>query len=216
MRKIFIAPVIERNKHKEEVIYISTNWIAFFKSIGFETNTSFSFNSKTINGISKKSDALLLCGTGDISKLSKTKVNRKRDQFEKKLLISFLKKNKPVLAVCRGFQLIASLNSGVFSTSRNHVRKVHYLKINKESQYIKFKQLVTNSFHKNVVKKISKEFKVVARSDDGFIEITENFKKKILCFMFHPERYNNSDSKIKTIIKNFLHGSINTGRRKRK
>ena len=99
MRKIFIAPVIERNKHKEEVIYISTNWIVFFKSIGFEKNTSFSFNSKTINGISKRSDALLLCGTGDISKLSKTKVNRKRDQFEKKLLISFLKKNKPVLAV---------------------------------------------------------------------------------------------------------------------
>ena len=51
MRKIFIAPVIERNKHKEEIIYISTNWIAFFKSIGFETNTSFSFNSKTINNI---------------------------------------------------------------------------------------------------------------------------------------------------------------------
>ena len=165
--------------------------------------------------ISKNSDALLICGGGEIGKFSKRAIDHKRDIFEKKLLKSFTKKNKPVLAVCRGFQLIASLNSGKFSKSKNHVRKTHYLKIIKNSKYIKYRNLITNSYHNNVIKKIGKKFRVVSNSNDGFIEIAEHLNKKILCFMFHPERYNNSNRDIKNIVKNFLYGSSYTSSRKR-
>ena len=120
----------------------------------------------------------MICGGGEIGKFSKRAIDHKRDIFEKKLLKSFTKKNKPVLAVCRGFQLIASLNSGKFSKSKNHVRKTHYLKIIKNSKYIKYRNLITNSYTTMLLK--------IGRNLEWYqtlmmdLEIAEHLNKKFL------------------------------------
>ena len=197
MKKIFISPLIQRNKYNENILTLSLDWLKFFKHIGLSPFTTFTGKTETIKKISKEFDALVLCGGGEIYKLEKKFINLQRDSFEKKLINNFLLKKKPILAICRGFQLVASMHNAKFEKSNKHVKKTHKLKINPKSKFIKFKRLTTNSFHQNVLKSIGKKFTVISRSDDGFIEIAENVNDKILCFMFHPERYNFSNLKIK-------------------
>ena len=48
----------------------------------------------------------LLYLEGDIYNINKKKSNLIRDKFEYRL-VSYFKKNKPILMVCRGFQLMA-------------------------------------------------------------------------------------------------------------
>jgi len=215
IRSVFISPILKLDKYKSEYFFIYSNWLKFFKSINFKVNTNYNTTKNEIDATVKQNKALILCGGGDINKLKKNKTSLKRDIFEKKLIKSFLKNKKPILAVCRGFQLIASLNSGKFNKSKKHVRKTHNLIINKNSKFVKFRKLTTNSFHNNVVRSLNKEFNIVARSNDNYIEIAENKKKKILCFMFHPERYNKSKIQIKTIVKKFINGSTYISSRKR-
>jgi|ETNmetMinimDraft_33_1059910.scaffolds.fasta_scaffold03351_4 putative glutamine amidotransferase len=215
MKKIFIAPIKQKNKYSENEFSLTTNWIKLFNNIGFFSFTTTGNKAAMIKKISVEFDALVLCGGGEIYKFQKNYINLQRDKFEKKLIKNFLLKKKPILAVCRGFQLIASINNGKFEKSNKHVRETHKLKINKKSVFVRCKKLTTNSFHRNVLKSIGKKFTVVSRSNDGFIEIAENVDEKILCFMFHPERYNFSNKEIRKIIKNFIYGSSNFSSRKR-
>lgn len=69
--------------------------------------------SEWADGIASKLDALVLSGGSDInpllfgsSNLSSYSCDSIRDNTELALLGSFLKKNKPVFGICRGFQLI--------------------------------------------------------------------------------------------------------------
>jgi len=215
MNSVFVAPILKEDRHKSEFHLIYNNWKKFFKLINLQVNSYFDLSEEGVKSIERRNKALILCGGGEINKIKKDKLNLKRDNFEKKLISIFLKKKKPILAICRGFQLIASLNSGKFAKSKNHVRKTHNLIISKESKFILCKKLITNSFHNNVIKSISKEFDVIARSKDFYIEIAENKKQNIICFMFHPEKYNKSNNQIKTIVNNFINGSINISSRKR-
>ena len=117
--------------------------------------------------------------------------------------IASYKKNKPILAICRGFQLIADIHGIKLEKINNHVRKFHSLKIGK-SKFIKDKTLKVNSYHNYCIKNLPKSFVKVSNTKDGSIEIAEHKSKKILCLMFHPERKMKSKKKILKSIKNFF------------
>ena len=151
----------------------------------------------------ENSDGLILAGGGDLYKYKKKTVNKIRDNYEKKLFEYYFRKNKPILAICRGFQLIADINGIKLEKIKNHVKKFHLLKINK-SRFINSKRINVNSFHNYSVKKLPKNFIKVSDTKDGSIEIAEHKSKKILCLMFHPERKMKSSKNILKFIKNFF------------
>ena len=66
-------------------------------------------NKGKISKSFKNADGLLLLGGGDLYKYDKKEENRLRDNIEKKLFKYFFRSNKPIIGICRGFQMIMDI-----------------------------------------------------------------------------------------------------------
>ena len=122
----------------------------------------------------------------------------------KKLINEGFKKI-PIIAICRGFQLINHLlnkNIKDIDKVKNHRNKKSFIYI-KKKYFIKNKILV-NSFHNLQIIKLNNKLKKIAETKDGNIEIAFSKKKRILGLMFHPERYNKDQIEVDKIIKKFV------------
>ncbi len=191
-------------KKKRPFFYLDKGWKKFFKKINSDYVL---FNPKKKFISFQKYDCLIISGGGDIYNISNNKFDKYRDEIEIKLIKSYLRYKKPIIVVCRGFQLIAKYYKNKLIKLNHHVRVHHPLKI-KKNTYIKYKKINVNSYHKYGLLKLSKIFNVVAKSQDGFIEMAVIKNKKILCTMFHPERHNKSQNKINELILNFLKQTV--------
>jgi len=164
--------------------------------------TPVNISNKINKYLLKNADGLFLMGGGNINKIEKKKTNKIRDEFEKKLFRYFVKQNKPIIGICRGFQNIVSFYGIKLSQIKDHVRTNHHIKI-KNSRFIKSKSFNVNSYHNYAVKSLPKDFSIISKLEDDSIEIAEHKIKNILCFMFHPERKMPSQKKIIQVLKNF-------------
>ncbi|MDC3053333.1 gamma-glutamyl-gamma-aminobutyrate hydrolase family protein [Candidatus Pelagibacter sp.] len=160
-------------------------------------------NKNKISKKTKMAKGLILMGGGDLYSLNKKKEFYMRDQIEKRLYREFFKSNKPIIGICRGFQLIMNYYDIPLVKRSGHVRKNHNLEI-KKSKFINCKSLTVNSFHNYVIEKVPNNFNIISKSKDGSIEIAEHKRKKILCLMFHPERKMKSKKNIMKSLKDFI------------
>jgi putative glutamine amidotransferase len=169
----------------------------------------------------KNYDALILSGGVDIhpkfyknKKLtyphSPKKFNEQRDEFEIELFNLAQKTNKPVLGICRGFQLINCIYRGTLKQDVgdelnkihkaeviNHIQKdkAHGVDIEDGTtmhEIVKHSRLVVNSAHHQTIDQLGEGLKVNCRSDDGLIEGFERVepagKPFLLAVQWHPER----------------------------
>lgn len=129
-----------------------------------------------------------------------------RDAFEMNIIKKALDLDKPVLAICRGCQVLCVAAGGdiyqdIYSqypgTPLQHSQKAprwhasHYVNAKKDSLLYKITQkekFKVNSFHHQAVRKIPENFEVCARSSDGIIEAFEckNYSF-VLGVQWHPE-----------------------------
>ena len=204
MKTIVLSSKISIDRYNKINFLIDEDLSKFLNELNLKI---FPISFKKKSQISLKdmdtSSGLILAGGGDIYKNKKILVNKIRDRYEKKLFYFFLKKKKPILLICRGFQLIADLYGIKLEKIKNHVRKFHSLNIT-DSKYLQKSKIKVNSFHNYSIKKLPIEFKIVSSTKDNSIEIAEHKSKKILCLMFHPERKMPSQRKILKSIKNFF------------
>ena len=203
MKTLVVSPKISIDKYKKINFHIDQDLSNFLNLLNVKIVPVVLKNNKLDLNSVKYADGLILAGGGDISRKKKTKVNKIRDSYEKKLFKYYSKRNKPILAICRGFQLIADIHGIKLEKINNHVRKFHSLKIDR-SKFIKDKILNVNSYHDYCIKDLPKNFTKVSNTKDGSIEIAEHKSKKILCLMFHPERKMKSKKNILKSIKNFF------------
>ena len=187
-------------KKKRPFFYLDKGWKKFFKNN--KKDYKLYVTSMKLHQI-KRFDCLIISGGGDIYSISKNQNDKYRDKLELKLIETFVKFNKPIILVCRGFQLIGTYYNNTLINIKYHVRVNHSIKIKKNS-FLPCKRINTNSFHNYSFKKLNKFFSVIGRTKDQCIEIAKLKNKKILCTMFHPERYNQSQEKINKMIFNFL------------
>jgi gamma-glutamyl-gamma-aminobutyrate hydrolase PuuD len=150
----------------------------------------------TLNFLLKQSKikvkGILLSGGNNINQSSY------RYKIEKKL-VNFSKNKKiPLLGICYGLQLINFLEGGTVKKIKNHVRVSH--KIKSKDNY----PLKVNSFHEYGVKKLGKNFEIIAHSHDGQIEAIIHKKYNWLGWMWHPERDKVFNKKLKKIAKLFF------------
>lgn len=204
MKKIFISPIIQKNNYFETAFSFGKNWHDLFKKKA-ALFTFFSLDNKIINEFINKCNGVIIQGTGNISLVNKTKINLLRDKFEKKIIIKAIKKKIPILCVCRGFQLINVLFKGKLSKidAFKHVKKKHLVILKKNSLFKK-KRIVTNSYHNFKISKLAKKFYSVGITEDNSVEVALSKNKKILCFMFHPERKSLSQKDIKQALDIFF------------
>ena len=113
---------------------------------------------------------------------------------------------KPVLAICRGMQVINVLYGGdlyqdiptqyskeiIHSKVVKGVENYHTVTIDENSYLAKVLGETTdvkvNTSHHQAVREVAGGFKITATAPDGVIEAIENEDASILCVQWHPER----------------------------
>lgn len=202
IKKIFITSKLILNKFKKKEISLDQEWFEYLNSINLIGFSGFYKKKSKIINIVNDFDGLIVSGGGDINKIKKNKLSEIRDKFELELINLFLKKKKPILCICRGFQLYAEyLGGSVFKKNKKHVRKNHLIYKIKKSAIFKYKKLNTNSYHNYSLLKTNNDIEKIFISKDGSVEVAKLKKKKIFFFMFHPERKNVDQKKINVMIK---------------
>lgn len=152
-------------------------------------------------------DGLLLCGGGDADPSlygqedrGSGDIDRDRDRAELILIEAFMTAGKPILAVCRGHQMINIALGGTLVQDLPkdlrpfHVRegedKVHSVRAAPGSFFAEAYGPVfaVNSAHHQSVDRLGEGLRPVLWSEGGVIEAMEHESLPILCVQFHPER----------------------------
>lgn len=167
-------------------------------------------------------DGLLLSGGGDVDPSfygqrdeGSKRVFRPRDEFEIKLTKFFIQKTeKPLLAICRGHQLLNVALGGtlwqdiqIYWKARNYkvpiiehrrlgekfdkARAWHAVEIKKDSKLYNIlgkERIIVNSSHHQIVKDLAPGLIVSATSVDGVIETVEiDDDRFVIGVQWHPE-----------------------------
>lgn len=153
-------------------------------------------------------DGLLLCGGGDIdSKYFNEPLHETAglvkpciDEMDFRLIDAFLKKNKPILGICRGHQVLNVYYGGSLiqdipsqtTTELHHSQKearnvgTHPVTLTKDSFLGKKDEVYCcNSFHHQAIKQLGDTLEVLAIASDGIIEAIQN--EHVMGVQWHPE-----------------------------
>ncbi|GAA0181153.1 gamma-glutamyl-gamma-aminobutyrate hydrolase family protein [Clostridium sediminicola] len=166
-----------------------------------------------IDSIVEKMDKFIFSGGGDVDPLYYNEsvmyrcgnINDMRDKFEMKLLKKVIEAKKPILGICRGFQLINIFLGGTlyqdlktqYNSNLNHsvnnvekYKKVHKNIFQKDSileKLFKTEEILTNSKHHQAIKTLAKGLKIESKSEDNIIEGFSSEELNLLAVQWHPE-----------------------------
>ena len=158
-------------------------------------------------------DALLLVGGGDVDPARYGAkphaevygTDRRRDEFEMRLVSDAVTAHRPVLAICRGIQV---LNVALGGTLRQHLKDLpgaiphgnpteadpwvdHELKVSESSRIAQACGQVAFSArasHHQAVDRLGRGLRAVAWTEDGVIEAIEADRGWVVGVQWHPER----------------------------
>lgn len=152
-------------------------------------------------------DGLILCGGNDTDPgyygekiCGAVDIDYARDRAEFALLDAYVKAGKPVLGICRGFQMINIYFGGSLyqhiDTAAEHASGADYDLIHtvraEENSMIHAlygAAFVVNSYHHQAIKRLGNELSVTMMTEDGrIIEGVEHEKFPIFGVQWHPER----------------------------
>ena len=151
-------------------------------------------------------DGLILCGGNDINPAyygeelaGAVDIDNKRDEDEFAIAKEFIKVGKPIMGICRGYQLInillgGSLHQHLDTTDKHRAGNgddaVHLVIAEKGSIVEKLygTKFATNSYHHQAVKQLGKNLIITARAEDGTVEAFEHESLPIFGVQWHPER----------------------------
>ena len=151
-------------------------------------------------------EGLLLSGGDDVDPdlygeeiLNETvKPDPLRTQFEVPLAKAFLERKKPILTICRGFQLMNVILGGtLYQDLLEQKGWIHSDRRIRHDMYAEEGSILhrlfgpvfrVNSTHHQAVKDLAPGLRVTARSVEGIIEGYEHETLPIFGVQFHPER----------------------------
>jgi putative glutamine amidotransferase len=135
---------------------------------------------------------------GETTLYESVKCDPSRSVYEYELLKHFIGAKKPILAVCRGFQVLnCYLGGTLYQDTAEQLGFIHmsfplrhYVNAEKGSvlNALFGDRFKVNSTHHQAVKDLGKGLFVTARSEEGIIEAYEHESLPILGTQFHPER----------------------------
>jgi putative glutamine amidotransferase len=156
------------------------------------------------------------------------RINEARDAFESDLLDDAMVRDVPVLAVCRGIQVLAvalggtlyqdlplerweeGVRSRVAHRGPQHTDSSHRVSIEPGTilaRLIARKRILVNSHHHQAIRKIPPRMRVAARATDGTIEALEHLDHRfVLGIQWHPERWTHPSSD--AIMKGLLQACV--------
>lgn len=128
-------------------------------------------------------------------------IDNKRDDMEFALIEEAVKKNIPILGICRGAQLLNIYFGGTLyqdignyytEIPRVHSvwpkKKVEIAQDSKLFAILQFKKVWVNTLHRQAVDALGKQLRVVAREENGIVQAIEhNDFDFIIGVQWHPE-----------------------------
>jgi len=163
-------------------------------------------------------DALLLAGGGDVDPaiygerdVDADLTNLARDQFELELIRGAVARDMPILAICRGVQILNVAHGGTLTTirhdpekSRLHGSKLTYLDHTHSVTVAAHSRLAgivgsgtkeVDSYHGQAIARVGRGLEPVATAPDGTVEALERRDRSfVLALQWHPELLSLSDS----------------------
>ncbi|MFA9555777.1 gamma-glutamyl-gamma-aminobutyrate hydrolase family protein [Evansella sp. AB-rgal1] len=177
-------------------------------------------DEKSIDKLIDSIDGLLVTGGGDIDPTlfgeephpDLGEINPERDVFEMILIKKCLDRNIPILAICRGCQILNIAAGGdmyqdiyaqTFHQLLQHSQRAprthtsHFVEVAEDSlfhQIVQSSKFKVNSYHHQAVRDLADGFKVSAKSSDGIIEAFESEHHKfVFGIQWHPENLLQTD-----------------------
>ncbi len=139
------------------------------------------------------------------------RIDRRRDEFEIRLVRAALRRGLPVLAVCRGLQVLAVALGGtlhqdvaregprlpggrrVSHRGPRHADTAHRIRLEPGTRLARLlpqRTLLVNSHHHQGVRESPSPLRVAARAEDGLVEALERPGRSFaLAVQWHPERW---------------------------
>lgn len=178
--KILIVPTI-REIYKDQFEYCTD-----LRLVNLFKKTFVNTRIEIYNG-AIKNDYDLFILTGGNSCTTKKKKDVIRNNINNQVFNFALKKKIKILGICHGAQYLAKkFGFKLQKKKHNHIGN-HSVTFNING--IKFKKTV-NSFHNDTIRFVKKKkIDVFGIAEDNTIEAFHIKNKKILCIMWHPERY---------------------------
>lgn len=215
---------------KETYVAKSTYINAILLSGGIPILIPYSKDRKTCKHIIEKIDGLLLPGGIDITPglFGEEPIPEagmsilEMDLFEIELITQAMKKRKPILAICRGIQILnvslggtlyqdihaqgaASICHSQYANLREE--KTHSIVLNTDSFLYKLFQvdkLYVNSFHHEAIKDLGKVLLASAYSVDHILEACESKDGRVIGVQWHPETLFATDNNSKRLFQYFI------------
>lgn len=216
-----IKPIIGITMNeREDLLYVKDLYVEKIVAAG---GYPILLPSDLDTSIVHKIDGLLLTGGGDVAPSyfgqepdpNLGRITPRRDQFELTLTEMMVEQNKPVLAICRGMQVVNVAMGGTVvqhlkvTETPYHIQhdqqaptsfRSHSITVYKNSrlyQLLHTEKLSVNSFHHQAVGNVSSPFIVSARAKDGVIEAIESTVHRfIIGVQWHPECLQGEDSDV--------------------
>jgi putative glutamine amidotransferase len=197
---------------------------------------------ETLQTILGQINGLILSGGPDIHPKSYDEqplpelgeVDEDLDRMELQIAKMAFQTNLPILAVCRGVQVLNVASGGTLyqdiptqvQDSINHVQNVdktiqtHTVRIERETllhRILRRTEIWVNGKHHQAIKHLASDFIVSARAKDGIIEAIEHPSKRfVLGVQWHPEGTWEKDPYSKKLFHAFVQATTNLMRKKPK
>ena len=220
---------LENNKQ-----YVTDTYVQVVKSLGgLPIIIPLVKSRSTIREYVSLCDGFLFCGGGDITPLlfgqepitTKGTSDITLDLFQLRLMKEILETDKPILAICRGMQVLNVACGGTLYQdlyiseleTLNHMQtSLDKKDVSHKVNFIPNTQIYcmlgpcayTNSFHHQAVAKLGKGLVVTGTTSDKIIEAIEMPSHTfVLGVQWHPENMLDSSSNMKQIFHTFIHYS---------
>lgn len=193
----------------------------------------FTSDADTVEQIVDICDGILLSGGADIDPKfygeeiynDTVVVGKFRDEFELLTFSLARRKNKPIMAICRGMQLInvalgGSLYQDLPSQYESDIihaqpapktepwHSVNTVKDTPLYRLAKSEVMTANSFHHQAVKRLGDGLVPMAYADDGIVEAMYcEGDEYVRAYQWHPERLYTIDENNRLIFRDFINAS---------
>ena len=215
----------------ERTITMQNTYInAIEKSGGVPIIFPFVENEESVNKLIDICDGFLFTGGADIApsrygegiKPTCGAIQYQRDAFEFKMFDAVIATGKPILAICRGAQLVnVALGGTLYQDLSDEMPSPiahrqaepkfamsHDIKILADTplhSLIGADRMHGNSFHHQAIKRLGEGLQVMATADDGIVEaVYLPGAPYFRAYQWHPERLVDMDEKNRMIFDDFL------------
>lgn len=217
-----------------ERIYVNKDYAdAVMKAGGTPLLLSPVDHSESIRRYTEVCDGFILSGGGDINPLlygespdpRLEEVHSTLDHSQWLLTEAILKNGKPLLAICRGIQLLNVVLGGTLwqdlaqidhpthlhSQIAPRTDKIHSVSLVKDSILGQLfgEKLTVNSFHHQCIKSLGQNLRIVAKAEDGIVEAVESTVHPfVVGIQWHPEMLLSGSDEMLPLFQKFIGDTV--------